>query len=119
MAKVNEALQGRQDDLSREAVGGTVAFESFRQALHRIMPGVLNDHEIISIARCFQDQKDDDLNVDTLIAVAQEQLRKNNFENFTRVHEQCVHYDKERYVVFYILTLWWPVATAISYNFTN
>lgn len=96
MGKICGALQGKVDDINRQALGGCVSFDEFRRVLHGVLPGVLTEHEIITLARFYQDRKDDALDVNTLIAVAQEQLRKNNFENFSRVQEQCIHYDKER-----------------------
>lgn len=86
----------RQDELSRHASDGCVDFDRFRNLLLDICQGALSPHEIMTVARYYQDCKDDSLKLETLVAIVQEQLRKANFENFFQVQEQCVHYDKDR-----------------------
>ncbi len=47
--------------------------------------------------RFYQERSEDAVDADTLIAVAQEQLRKASFEDFVQLREQCAHYDPTRY----------------------
>lgn len=38
------------------------------------------------------------MDLDTVIAIVQEQLRKVNFEGFQRLVDQCIHRDEQRSV---------------------
>lgn len=97
MGKLHQLAQAKRDQLSRyDSSATSIPYDQFRSLMQGLSEGRLTEHEIITIARFYQDRKDDDVSVDTLLAIAQEQLRKANFENFSRVQEQCMHYDKER-----------------------
>ena len=88
------------DDLTRQdptGGSGVMSYEAFQSALQRLAAGQLSDHEMISVARFYQDRKDDRLGMETLVAVSQEQLRKVNYEGFSKILAQCEHYDQNRY----------------------
>jgi len=76
--------------------GGMVNFDQFRMQLLTVTGGQINEHEIRTLARHYQDQQEGGVSLDTLVAVAQEQLRKNNFDAFEQIEEHCQHYDKGR-----------------------
>jgi len=92
LAKLKQCMSGVQGP----NVSGSIPFEQFRQHLLQLAQGQLSEHEIHTVARCYQDHKDDTVSLKTLVTIAQEQLRKINFENFSKLEEQCLHYDKER-----------------------
>ena len=69
-------------------------YSQFRQIVSDLAQGELSEHEVITVARQYQDRRDEALDLPTLVAIAQEQLSKVNFDNFNKVIEQCVHYDK-------------------------
>jgi len=87
------------DDLTRhDPTGGSgnLPFEQFRGAVQALAPGRLTDHEIMTVARNYQDRKDDGYNLQTLVALSQEHIRKVNYEDFSTIAAQCDHYDQER-----------------------
>lgn len=97
MDKLYQNVQTRKDEFNRpEASGDCMPFDTFCQILQSMAGGALKAHEVMTVARYFQDRKDDGVDMETLIAVAQEQLRKANFENFSKVADHCIHYDKDR-----------------------
>ena len=56
----------------------------------------LTEHEIMTVARYYSDHQDETLPLDTLVSVVQEQLRKTNFENFSKLTEGFMSYDTDR-----------------------
>ncbi len=93
------ASLGAKDQLSRnDPTGGSglMSIDQFRSLLRQVSGNQLTDHEITTLARHHGDRKDDRVDSATLVAISQEQLRKVNFENFSIIIDQCVHYDTER-----------------------
>lgn len=39
--------------------------------------------------------------VEAMLAVVQEQLKRAGFEDFTRIEQQCMHFDLNRFVIIY------------------
>lgn len=90
---------GARDQLSRnDPTGGSglMSIDQFRSLLHQVSNNQLTEHEITTVARHHADRKDDRVDAATLVAISQETLRKVNFENFSIIIDQCVHYDTER-----------------------
>ena len=56
----------------------------------------LTEHEIMTVARYYSDSQDETLPLDTLVSVVQEQLRKTNFENFSKLTEGFMMYDTDK-----------------------
>ena len=54
------------------------------------------EHEIISLARAYSNALDTSLDLNALSAMAQESLRKNNFEAFDHLQRLFVHHDDDR-----------------------
>lgn len=104
LAKIKQGMSAKGDDqdmmafFARQAGGRTkMPYEQFHDLLLQVAPGLLSEHEIMTVARYYMERKEDDsLDLTTLIAITQEQLRKHNFEGFTKLNEQFVHHDKER-----------------------
>ncbi|KAK3586545.1 hypothetical protein CHS0354_022677 [Potamilus streckersoni] len=66
-------------------------------ALMRQMDPTISDHEIMSLARMYAHRtKEDGMDPQRLIAIAQEQLRKRNFEGFGKLNEEFLQNDKEK-----------------------
>jgi len=64
--------------------------------MSQLVPG-MTTHEIMTLGRYYSDRKEDKgMDADTLTAIIQEQLRKNNFEAFQNLLENCIHHDRER-----------------------
>lgn len=103
LGKLSSQAQGKQEEVSSFFTrndpngAGIVNFEQFSSLLQQLCGNALTTHEIMTIARYYSNSKEEaQVDVQTLVAVAQEQLRKHNFENFTKLAEGCMHHDKER-----------------------
>jgi len=89
---------GSLDDLWRNdptSGTGTMNYEQFHATL-KFLKSNLSEHEIITVARFYQDRRNEELQKDTLVAIAQDQLRKAQFEGFSFIQQQCEHYDPQR-----------------------
>lgn len=97
MNKLRELVKANHDDITRMASGATSAqYDEFRNIVLRMAQSQLTEHEIITIARYYQDRQEDDTTAQQMVAMAQEQLRKANFDDFSAMLEQCIKFDKER-----------------------
>jgi hypothetical protein len=56
----------------------------------------LTDQEIITLARNYAFKKEDQYDLQSLLAVAQDHLRKNNFENFHILKEMLISRDEHK-----------------------
>lgn len=83
------------EDVSRLG-SGSVPFSQFRSTLQSLAQGALTEHEIVTLARYYQDPLEDPISLQTLVAVAQEELRKVGFEDFRDLHTLCIQLDKQR-----------------------
>ena len=89
---------GSLEDLTRSdptSGTGTMNYEQFHATL-KYLKSNLSEHEIITVARFYQDRRDEIMQKDTLVAIAQDQLRKAQFESFSFIEQQCEHYDQDR-----------------------
>ena len=68
----------------------------YRNLLLQIGGSRLAEHEIMTLARHFSESQDEKLPLDTLVSVVQEQLRKTNFENFSKLTEGFMSHDTDR-----------------------
>ena len=69
-------------------------------ALLRQVDQSITDHEIMALARMYCERSEEDkIDSRKLIAIAQEQLRKRNFEGFGKLLEACSQEDKTKYVI--------------------
>ncbi|BFZ06219.1 hypothetical protein BsWGS_09258 [Bradybaena similaris] len=77
------------------AGSGYMSYQKFREMALSIEP-TLTEHEIITVARQFSDrQVDIILDVDKLISIIQEELRKKNFEGFATLITSLRHLDRD------------------------
>lgn len=56
----------------------------------------LNEQEVLTLSRCFAFKKSNEYDFQSVIAVAQDHLRKHNFENFLKLKEALVSRDDNR-----------------------
>ena len=96
MSKLNQLAGSNRDELSRSGSGTSVPYDQFRSMIVAMTQGRLSEHEIITIARFYQDRKDDNTSAQEMVAMAQEQLRKANFDQFPSILEHCIKFDKDR-----------------------
>ena len=76
---------------------GTMPYEQFRCVLLEMTGFSLSEHEVMTVARAYQLASPDcRMELPNLISVAQEELRKANFEEFKKVLDQCQYYDRDR-----------------------
>lgn len=77
-----------------------MSFESFASAIHSALGQncTPTPHQILSLARyySFGKERSGPANLETLIAKAQAQLNRANFENFEALSNQCVYTDRNR-----------------------
>ena len=90
MSKLRAALQGKNDLL----VGDVMDIQHFRQVLRDACGDTLTEHEIITIARHYQDRQGEKNDNTTLVAIAQEQLRKIGYTDFNKVEQACGQIDQ-------------------------
>ena len=77
---------------------GIIQYQQLGALLRQVDPSV-SEHEIMSIARMYcQRSAEDTLDSRKLVAIAQEQLRKRNFEGFGKLLEAFSQEDKAKYV---------------------
>ena len=114
MNKLRELVKANHDDITRMASGSTsTQYDEFRNIVLRMAQSQLTEHEIITIARYYQDRQEDNTTAQQMVAMAQEQLRKANFDDFSAMLEQCIKFDKERCVH----SLYRPVLTLLVIYF--
>ncbi|XP_798540.1 EF-hand domain-containing family member C2 [Strongylocentrotus purpuratus] len=75
---------------------GHLEFDLFRNLLVQLGGSQLSEHEIIVLARYYSDTQDVKLSVETLVSIVQEQLKKNSFENFTKLLEGFLQHDTDK-----------------------
>ena len=68
----------------------------YRNLLVQLGGSLLSEHEIITMARYYSDTRDVKLSLETLVAIVQEQLKKNAFENFAKLQEGFLQHDTDR-----------------------
>ncbi|XP_058391669.1 EF-hand domain-containing family member C2 isoform X1 [Diceros bicornis minor] len=73
-----------------------VDYNTFRDIIMSLTVGKLTDHEVITIARHYQVPEDTCPDMNVLIPLAHQQLKKNSFEDFERLIANCVYQDREK-----------------------
>ncbi|XP_038616368.1 EF-hand domain-containing family member C2 isoform X1 [Tachyglossus aculeatus] len=71
-------------------------YSKFRDVIANVTDGNLSEHEIVTLGRCYGIREDVDVDVNFLLALAQEQLKKNAYENFDLIIAASAYNDKER-----------------------
>lgn len=101
LVKLKQLGAGMREEIERKTQTGTLGsmpFQNFRAALQTLAQGQLTEHEVITVARYYQDRHDDTPNEGALLGIAQDHLKKAYFENFSQILEHCKHIDQARLV---------------------
>ncbi|XP_071949365.1 EF-hand domain-containing family member C2-like [Antedon mediterranea] len=98
-----KGIAGREKDRVKEFFNrndpqntGKLGYDQFRNLMVQLGGSQLAEHEIMTLARFYCDTQDTKIDLNTLVSIVQEQLRKNNFENFTKLTEGFIHHDTDR-----------------------
>ncbi|NXV78152.1 EFHC2 protein, partial [Atlantisia rogersi] len=102
LRKLREIAESRSREI-RQVFAATdpehtkvIDYDRFRNLLVSMTDGAFSEHEIMTIGRyyCVRDEYEIDLHF--LLAVAQGQLKKNNFDDFERLSAVFVYKDREK-----------------------
>ncbi|XP_074760965.1 EF-hand domain-containing family member C2 isoform X2 [Athene noctua] len=74
-----------------------IKYEPFRDLIISITDGVFPEHEIRTLARYYSVREEYEMDLHRLLAMAQEQLKKNNFENFEQLSAVLIYNDREKF----------------------
>ncbi|KAJ8030955.1 EF-hand domain-containing family member C2 [Holothuria leucospilota] len=74
---------------------GMVAYDQFRNLLVQLGGSNLSEHEVMTLARYYSNTQDNKLDLQTLVAIVQDQLKKANFENFVNLADGLAHRDTD------------------------
>jgi len=86
MDQLMSSLQGRPQ----------IPMDQFCDIVKQISKGELSDQEVITLARYYQDRKEERISIDALLVMIQEQLKRAGFEDFRGIQERCLHFDGTR-----------------------
>ncbi|KAM6384024.1 EF-hand domain-containing family member C2 isoform 1-T1 [Alca torda] len=73
-----------------------IEYEPFRNLIASITDGAFSEHEIITLGRYYSVREEYEMDLHFLLAVAQEQLKKNSFENFEQLSAVFLYNDREK-----------------------
>ncbi|NXU48754.1 EFHC2 protein, partial [Turnix velox] len=73
-----------------------IDYELFRNLIVRITDGALSEHEIVTLGRHYRVREEYEMDLHFLLAVAQEQLKKNSFESFEQLSAVFIYNDREK-----------------------
>jgi len=102
LEKIRRKLSENMDDVrsffarSDTSSSGVASYDQFRSLIKQV-DGTLTDQEIMSVARYFSNQPQQaGMDLQKLQAIAQEQLRKRNYESFNNLFESLQHQDRNK-----------------------
>ncbi|XP_066562925.1 EF-hand domain-containing family member C2 isoform X2 [Amia ocellicauda] len=75
---------------------GVIAYEPFRNLLAEVAGDQLSEHEIMVVGRHYGSPETPGSDLGYLLSLAQEQLRKKQFESFQQMVDSFVHDDQDR-----------------------
>ncbi|XP_030315196.1 EF-hand domain-containing family member C2 [Calypte anna] len=73
-----------------------ITFDCFRNLIASITDGAFSEHEIMTLARYYGVREEYEMDLHLLLALAQEKLKKNSFENFEQLSAVLVYNDREK-----------------------
>ncbi|NXP54510.1 EFHC2 protein, partial [Heliornis fulica] len=73
-----------------------IEYGSFRNLIGSMTDGAFSEHEIITIGRYYRVRDEYEMDLHSLLAVAQEQLKKKNFDNFEQLSAVLIYNDREK-----------------------
>ncbi|XP_072195203.1 EF-hand domain-containing family member C2 [Excalfactoria chinensis] len=71
-------------------------YDPFRNLIVSITDGAFSEHEIMTLARHYGEKEEYEIDHHFLLAKAQEQLKKNSFENFEQLSTILMYNDREK-----------------------
>ena len=75
---------------------GVISYDHFR-SLVRQLDNTLIEHEVMTLGRYYSEQKDENTpDWEKLVSIAQEHLRKRNFEGFGKLTESFIYEDMNK-----------------------
>ncbi|XP_053560606.1 EF-hand domain-containing family member C2 [Bombina bombina] len=102
VSKIRSIVESRSRELNQLfAANDTesrneMQYETFRNLLVQISDGKLTEHEIMTVGRHYSIRENPEVDISVLLSVAQEQLKKKTFEDFSKLMDACVYNDRER-----------------------
>ncbi|KAI0236730.1 EF-hand domain-containing family member C2 [Lamellibrachia satsuma] len=96
MERLQKLTEGKKDDFMKPDTPQTTDYQIMHSLHIEMTGGQISDHEVATVARNYQRRGDETVSFENLISVVQEQLRKVNYENFVKIINQCLRYDRER-----------------------
>ncbi|KFM10066.1 EF-hand domain-containing family member C2, partial [Aptenodytes forsteri] len=73
-----------------------IEYDPFRNLIVSITDGAFSEHEIMTLGRYYSVQDEYEMDLHFLLSVAQEQLKKNSFENFEQLSAVLTYNDREK-----------------------
>ncbi|XP_042312233.1 EF-hand domain-containing family member C2 isoform X1 [Sceloporus undulatus] len=73
-----------------------IDYDEFRNLMLSISDGKLSEHEIMTVGRYYSARDENEMDAKYLLAVSQEQLKKNNFENFAQLCANLAYNDRDK-----------------------
>ncbi|NWS69140.1 EFHC2 protein, partial [Crotophaga sulcirostris] len=73
-----------------------IKYDPFRNLIVSITDGAFSEHEIMTLGRFYSVRDEYEMNLNFLLGVVQEQLRKKNFENFEQLSAVFIYNDREK-----------------------
>ncbi|XP_054244088.1 EF-hand domain-containing family member C2 [Indicator indicator] len=73
-----------------------IEYDSFRNLIVDITSGAFSEHEMMTLGRYYSEKDEYEMDLHFLLAMAQEQLKKNNFENFGQMSAVLMYNDREK-----------------------
>ncbi|XP_021262975.1 EF-hand domain-containing family member C2 isoform X2 [Numida meleagris] len=73
-----------------------IEYDPFRNLIISITDGAFSEHEIMTLGRHYREKEEYEMDHHFLLAKAQEQLKKNSFENFEQLSAVLVYNDREK-----------------------
>ncbi|KAF1525218.1 EF-hand domain-containing family member C2, partial [Eudyptes sclateri] len=73
-----------------------IEYDPFRNLIVSITDGAFSEHEIMTLGRYYSVKDEYEMDLHFLLSVAQEQLKKNSFENFEQLSAVLTYNDREK-----------------------
>src|SRR6218665_532698 len=98
LRKFASLSENRKSMLDSAANETSMPFNRFCCLLRNISDCII-DHDIVTLARYYQDRTQDKVNLHELLAMIHEQLKKVSYENFRDIVDLCLHHDGKRWAI--------------------
>ncbi|NWH79912.1 EFHC2 protein, partial [Piaya cayana] len=102
MKKLRDMTKSRSQEIRQAFAAANpghteaIKYDPFRNLIVSITDGTFLEHEIVTLGRCYSVRDECEVDIHFLLAVAQEQLKKNRFENFEQLSSVFIYNDREK-----------------------